>query len=324
MQTEEHDHDLAWAAGFLDGEGHFGIRASSKQGYPAPFIEAGQVHSPEPIFRLQELFGGGVKQRRRTGFDSIWVWSLHGGEPCRRALPQLLPHLTVKRAEAGILFVCAQLVPVRGGNKRGAARTPQVLRDAQIHLEATVQQLRKAVKMPGFTINDVCLSGNTTRDAELRATTGGTSVCSIRLAVNDRYKDGNGDWADRPNYFDITIFGGMGEWAAKNIHKGDSVAVHGRLRWREWEKDGVKRQAVEVIADTLVPMRAGTSAPRENPNVRQAHTQDTDIPVDTDDLQPVYGTPDSDDVPFRAEPYRFEFDPDNSFQKQFERGLIEP
>jgi single-strand DNA-binding protein len=174
-------------------------------------------------------------------------------------------------------------------------------------------------------LNHVALSGNLTRDPELRTLPSGTTVCDLRLAVNDRTKDGD-NWIDKPGYFNITIWKGMGEWVAGNLKKGDGLAVTGRLRWREWEKDGNKREAIDVVADAIMPRTgtSGSSTPRENPSVRQAHTQDTDIPVDTDDLQPVYGTPDSDDVPFRAEPYRFEFDPDNSFQKQFERGLIEP
>ena len=101
-------------------------------------------------------------------------------------------------------------------------------------------------------INRVVLVGNLTRDPELRHTPSGTPVCSLRLAVNTRRKDESGQWTDKPNYFDITVWGQQGENCAQYLSKGRPVAVDGRLEWREWEaQDGSKRQAVEVVADTV-------------------------------------------------------------------------
>lgn len=101
-------------------------------------------------------------------------------------------------------------------------------------------------------INRVVLVGNLTRDPELRHTPSGTAVCSLRLAVNTRRKDESGQWTDKPNYFDITVWGQQGENCAQYLAKGRPVAVDGRLEWREWEaQDGTKRQAVEVVADTV-------------------------------------------------------------------------
>ena len=102
-------------------------------------------------------------------------------------------------------------------------------------------------------INRVVLVGNLTRDPELRHTPSGTAVCSLRLAVNTRRKDGaTGEWTEKPNYFDITVWGNQGENCAQYLAKGRPVAIDGRLEWREWEaQDGTKRQAVEVIADTV-------------------------------------------------------------------------
>jgi len=102
-------------------------------------------------------------------------------------------------------------------------------------------------------INSVVIVGNLTRDPELRATPGGTSVCSLRVAVNDRVKDPNtGEWGDKPNYFDVDVFGGQGERCAQYLARGRQVAVSGRLRWREWEsQDGQKRQAVSIVADNV-------------------------------------------------------------------------
>ena len=95
-------------------------------------------------------------------------------------------------------------------------------------------------------------------------------------------------------YFDITIWKGMGEWVNNNIHKGDQIVVHGRLRWREWEKDGQKHQSVDITADSIVPTRDAGRGPSTSNPVR---THDTDIPVDDPTPTPVYGDPE-DDIPF--------------------------
>jgi single-strand DNA-binding protein len=102
-------------------------------------------------------------------------------------------------------------------------------------------------------VNVVVLVGNLTRDPELRATAGGTSVCKIGLAVNERAKDpATGEWGERPNFFDIDVFGAQAESCAQYLTKGRQIAVEGRLRWRSWEaQDGQKRSAVSVVANTV-------------------------------------------------------------------------
>ena len=102
-------------------------------------------------------------------------------------------------------------------------------------------------------INRVVLVGNLTRDPELRHTPSGMAVCSLRLAVNTRRKDSStGEWTEKPNYFDVTVWGNQGENCAQYLAKGRPVAIDGRLEWREWDaQDGTKRQAVEIIADTV-------------------------------------------------------------------------
>jgi single-strand DNA-binding protein len=107
--------------------------------------------------------------------------------------------------------------------------------------------------MSQVNINRVVLTGNLTADPELRSLPSGTSVCKLRVACNTRRKDSaTGEYVDKPNYFDVTVWGAQGENAARYLSKGRGVAVDGRLEWREWETDdGGKRQAVEIVSDSL-------------------------------------------------------------------------
>jgi len=104
-----------------------------------------------------------------------------------------------------------------------------------------------------MSINRVVISGNLTRDPELRATSGGTSVLKMGVAVNDRRKNQQtGEWEDVPNFVDVTVFGARGEALARFLSKGAKVAIEGKLRWSQWEsKEGDKRSKLEVIADEV-------------------------------------------------------------------------
>jgi single-strand DNA-binding protein len=110
---------------------------------------------------------------------------------------------------------------------------------------------RKDLTMP-TSINRIILLGNLCRDPELRTTSGGTAICNLRLAVNERTKDAGGQWRDQASFFDVTAFGSLAEHCAKYLAKGRQVAIDGRLRWRSWEaKDGSKHEAVEVVAESV-------------------------------------------------------------------------
>jgi single-strand DNA-binding protein len=104
-----------------------------------------------------------------------------------------------------------------------------------------------------MSINRVNLTGNLTRDAELKQTAGGTAILKIRLAVNDRRKNPQtGQWEDAPNYVDVTVFGARAEALSRFLSKGKQIAVDGKLRWHEWEsQQGEKRNALEVVADDI-------------------------------------------------------------------------
>jgi single-strand DNA-binding protein len=118
-------------------------------------------------------------------------------------------------------------------------------------------------------VNVVVLVGNLTRDPELRATGSGTSVCRLGLAVNECAKDpATGEWGERPNYFDIDVFGAQGERCEQYLTKGRQVAVEGRLRWRSWETpEGQKRSAVSVVAGSVqfIGPREGGAPRRPGP-----------------------------------------------------------
>ena len=152
--------------------------------------------------------------------------------------------------------------------------------------------------MAATNINRVVLTGNLTSDPELRSLPSGTSVCKLRVACNTRRKDGaTGEWVDKPNYFDVTVWGAQGENCARYLSKGRPVAIDGRLEWREWEtQDGAKRQSVEIVADSVQFLGGRDESGGGQSN---GFTPRSDIPVDTGDFvaAPAGGASD-DDIPF--------------------------
>jgi single-strand DNA-binding protein len=99
-------------------------------------------------------------------------------------------------------------------------------------------------------VNRVVIVGNLVRDPELRSLPSGTSVCTLRVAVNSREKR-DGNWQDYTSYFDVTVFGNQGDAAAQYLSKGRPVGVDGKLREDRWEKDGQKHSRIKVIADNV-------------------------------------------------------------------------
>jgi single-strand DNA-binding protein len=170
----------------------------------------------------------------------------------------------------------------------------------------------------GFTVNVVVQSGNLTRDPELRSLPSGTELCKLGLAVNERFKDSMGEWTDRANYFNWTVWGGLGRWVAENFQTGDAITLSGRARWHSWVNDsGDKRSAVEFTADSIIPGRPGKGG--QTARDRRMEEQDSyygqppdgeqtgftprsDIPTDGDDgfapMSPATGGPPDDDIPF--------------------------
>jgi single-strand DNA-binding protein len=148
--------------------------------------------------------------------------------------------------------------------------------------------------MAGTNINRVVLTGNLTRDPELRTTPSGMSVCNLRIASNTRRKDGSGNWVEKPNYFDVTVWGAQGENCANYLSKGRPIALDGRLEWREWEdQNGNKRQAVDIIADSVQFLGS-----REGAENGGRFTPQTDVPADTGDFARASAATTDDDIPF--------------------------
>ena len=153
--------------------------------------------------------------------------------------------------------------------------------------------------MAATNINRVVLTGNLTRDPELRSTQSGMSVCSLRIASNTRRKNqATGEWEDKPNFFDVTVWGAQGENCARFLAKGRPVALDGRLEWREWEdrETGKKRQSVDIIADSVQFLGS-----REGGENGGRFTPQSDVPADTGDFQAApagAGGSADDDIPF--------------------------
>lgn len=103
-----------------------------------------------------------------------------------------------------------------------------------------------------MSINRVIISGNLTRDPELRSTQSGMDVMSFGVAVNDRRRNPQtNEWEDYPNFVDCTMFGNRARSLHQYLSKGTKVAIEGKLRWSQWERDGQKRSKIEVIVDEL-------------------------------------------------------------------------
>ena len=155
--------------------------------------------------------------------------------------------------------------------------------------------------MAATNINRVVLTGNLTRDPELRNLPSGMSVCKLRVACNTRRKGAGGEWEDKPNFFDVTVWGAQGENCARFLAKGRPIALDGRLEWREWQdQQGNNRQSIEIIADAVQFLGGRDDAGGGGGG--GGFTPRSDVPVDDRDFQPAGATSrpaaGDDDIPF--------------------------
>lgn len=115
-----------------------------------------------------------------------------------------------------------------------------------------------------MSINRVVISGNLTRDPEVRATASGMAIMRIGVAVNDRRKNNQtGQWEDYPNFVNCTMFGARAEAVSRYLTKGTKVSIEGKLRYSSWERDGQKHSSLEVIIDEIEFMSSRGSAPAD-------------------------------------------------------------
>lgn len=152
-----------------------------------------------------------------------------------------------------------------------------------------------------MSINRVVISGSITRDAELRQTASGMAVLGFSVAVNDRRKNTQTEqWEDYPNFIDCSMFGTRAEKIAQYLSKGTKVAIEGKLRWSQWERDGQKRSKIEVIVDEIEFMTSRGDAPSQATAqpVRQQAPYQPQMGGMPQEVGPVTGTIYDDDIPF--------------------------
>lgn len=152
-----------------------------------------------------------------------------------------------------------------------------------------------------MSINRVNISGNLTRDPELRTLPSGSSVLNFGMAVNDRRKNAGGEWEDYPNFVDCVVFGTRADGLAKVLSKGMKVSLEGKLRYSSWEKDGQRRSKLEVVVEDIEFMsRQSDGEAARGPQQPQAaqYTQQYQSMPQNVPQQPQYGVPQYCDRPY--------------------------
>jgi single-strand DNA-binding protein len=141
-------------------------------------------------------------------------------------------------------------------------------------------------------INRVTLVGRLTRDPELRHLPSGQPVLQLGLAVNGRQRDDAGNWTDKPNFFDVKVFGNQAESLSQHLAKGRRVGIDGRLDWSSWETDGQKRSKVEVIAFQVQFLDS------RGDGDQGSYIPSGDVAADKSDFAPAGAAAADDDIPF--------------------------
>ena len=140
-------------------------------------------------------------------------------------------------------------------------------------------------------LNKVMLIGNLGRDPEVRYTASGTAVAGFSVATTEKFKNKNGEWEERTEWHNITLWGRLAEIAGEYLAKGKTVYLEGRLQTRKWQdRDGKDRYTTEVVADKMQMLGGKGDGGRPGAGTGRNDTQEPSYE------EPVFN-PD-DDIPF--------------------------
>jgi len=142
-----------------------------------------------------------------------------------------------------------------------------------------------------MSINKVILVGNVGRDPEIRHLDKGVAVARFSLATTENYTSKTGEKVSNTEWHNIVAWRGLAEVVEKYVKKGSQLYIEGRLRTRDYDKDGVKHYATEINADTMQLL-----------GKREGQGEMTSQPMQTDSVQsvsePDFSQPEEDDLPF--------------------------
>jgi single-strand DNA-binding protein len=101
-------------------------------------------------------------------------------------------------------------------------------------------------------LNRATIIGRLGFDPEMKVTPQGSSVCTLKIATNERYKDKNGEWQETTDWHTVVLWDRLADIAGQYLRKGNQVYVEGKIRTRTWEKDGITRYFTEIIANNVL------------------------------------------------------------------------
>ena len=145
-----------------------------------------------------------------------------------------------------------------------------------------------------MSINRAAISGNLTRDGELRSTASGMPVLSFSVAVSDRRKSSQtGEWEDVPSFIDCTMFGTRAQSLSQYLSKGTKVSIEGKLRWSQWQDrdTGKNRSKIEVVVDEIELMQQSQQQGYQQPQAHQQAPQTYQAPTYQQAPQPAPQAP---------------------------------
>lgn len=147
-------------------------------------------------------------------------------------------------------------------------------------------------------LNKVMILGNLGQDPELRNTSSGKAVGTLRVATTDTWNDASGTRQERTEWHTIVVWGRDAENSKKYLTKGRSVFVEGRLQTRKWQdKEGKDRYSTEIVADRVQFIGGGGGGGGERPSGGDAGGARSSSGDRYEDMGPPPSMGD-DDIPF--------------------------